>query len=172
MSANLEKRELRVFLSSTFRDLQPEREELVKKTFPRIRKACRQRGVEFTEIDLRWGITEEESRSGRTIRICLEEIDRCRPYFIGILGSRYGWVPGSTEIEKDEELLREFPWLAEYGSKGKSIIEMEIAHGAILCESDGAFFYEQTSARSEPALGPLKEGIRAAGLPLRPFATP
>ena len=68
--------ELRLFVSSTFRDLMPEREQLVKKIFPRIRKECRERGVEFTEIDLRWGITEEESRTGRTVRICLEEIDR------------------------------------------------------------------------------------------------
>ncbi len=180
MSANHEKRELRVFLSSTFRDLQPEREELVKKTFPRIRKACRDRGVEFTEIDLRWGITEEESRSGRTIRICLEEIDRCRPYFIGILGSSYGWVPGSTEIEKDEELLAEFPWLAEFGKEQKSIIEMEFAHGAMLRNNDSAFFYEQqnqqnpllTKAGEFAELDRLKETIIAAGLPLRPFATP
>src|SRR5687767_3245954 len=96
--------ELRVFISSTFIDLQPEREQLIKKVFPRIRALCRERGVEFTEIDLRWGITQEESRSGKTIRICLEEIDRC-PYFIGILGSRYGWRPGIAEIEKDADLL-------------------------------------------------------------------
>ena len=100
------KNEFRLFVSSTFTDLQPEREQLVKKTFPRIRSACRERGVEFVEIDLRWGISDEESRAGQTIRICLEEIDRCRPYFIGILGSRYGWVPGITEIEKDPRNAR------------------------------------------------------------------
>src|ERR1700733_10019716 len=135
--------ELRLFVSSTFRDLQQEREQLVKKIFPRIRKECRARGVEFTEIDLRWGITEEESRSGKTVRICLEEIDRCRPYFIGIIGSRYGWIPGITEIEKDPEMLKEFPWLAEYAASEKSIIEMEFAHGAVLQKIDSAFFYEQ-----------------------------
>jgi len=44
--------ELRVFISSTFRDLQEEREHLVKKIFPEIRALCRQRGVAFTGIDL------------------------------------------------------------------------------------------------------------------------
>jgi nephrocystin-3 len=48
--------EFRLFVSSTFRDLQAERDELIKKVFPRIRKECHRRGVEFTEIDLRWGI--------------------------------------------------------------------------------------------------------------------
>ncbi len=173
MPADREKRELRVFLSSTFRDLQPEREELVKKTFPRIRKACRERGVEFTEIDLRWGITEEESRTGRTIRICLEEIDRCRPYFIGVIGSRYGWVPGISEVEKDEALLPEFPWLREYAESEKSIIEMEFAHGAMHQQNDSAFFYEQSGAvADDEALSTLKDSLQDASFPYRRFTDP
>ncbi len=181
--------ELRLFVSSTFRDLMPEREELVKKVFPRIRKECRARGLEFTEIDLRWGVTEEESRSGKTIRICLEEIDRCRPYFIGILGSRYGWIPGISEIEKDPEMLTAFPWLREYTQNEKSIIEMEFAHAALLRKNDSAFFYEQrtgistdetgamdeyssTQLMSSTGLPALKKDLLAAGLPLRPFLTP
>ncbi|MBC8145435.1 MAG: DUF4062 domain-containing protein, partial [bacterium] len=36
---------LRVFISSTFRDLQEEREHLVKKIFPEIRALCRTRGI-------------------------------------------------------------------------------------------------------------------------------
>ena len=48
-----------------------QREYLVKKVFPEIRAMCRQRGVTFTEIDLRWGITEEEAERDGIIRICL-----------------------------------------------------------------------------------------------------
>ena len=47
------------------------------------------RQVGFTEIDLRWGVTEEESKNGATVEICLKEIDRCRdfpPFFIDFLG--------------------------------------------------------------------------------------
>jgi aspartate oxidase len=44
--------ELRVFLSSTFRDLQSERAHLLNKIFPELRHECRTRGVEFTEVDL------------------------------------------------------------------------------------------------------------------------
>ena len=60
--------ELRVFISSTFHDLQEEREHLIKKIFPEIRSLCRERGITFTEIDLRWGLTEEEATLGRIIR--------------------------------------------------------------------------------------------------------
>lgn len=69
--------ELRVFISSTFRDLQEEREHLMKKIFPEIRALCRERGITFTEVDLRWGLTEDEGTYGRIIRTCMEEIDRC-----------------------------------------------------------------------------------------------
>ena len=48
-------RVVRVFISSTFRDMQEERNRLVKYTFPERRKRCRERQVEFAEVDLRWG---------------------------------------------------------------------------------------------------------------------
>ena len=84
-------RVIRVFVSSTFRDMQAERDELVLKIFPQLRRLCEERGVTWGEIDLRWGITEEQSQHGEVLPICLEEIRRCRPYFIGLLGERYGW---------------------------------------------------------------------------------
>ena len=48
---------IRVFLSSTFRDMAKEREYLNKVIFPEVRQATRERGVEFSAIDLRWGVT-------------------------------------------------------------------------------------------------------------------
>jgi preprotein translocase subunit SecA/nephrocystin-3 len=40
-----DRREIRVFISSTFRDMQEEREELVKQIFPQLRRLCESRGV-------------------------------------------------------------------------------------------------------------------------------
>ena len=99
----MQQREIRVFLSSTFKDMDAERHHLVTRVFPQIRQLCYQRGVNFSEIDLRWGITEEAAKNGRTVQICLEEIERCRalgqpPFFIGFLGERYGWVPQEDDL--------------------------------------------------------------------------
>lgn len=94
-------REIRVFLSSTFRDMDEERTYLVKQIFPKVRTACFARQVNFSEIDLRWGISEEESKNGATVEICLKEINRCRnfpPFFIGFLGERYGWIPKHEDL--------------------------------------------------------------------------
>ena len=79
-------REIRVFISSTFRDMQAERDYLVKFIFPQLRKLCESRGVTWGEVDLRWGVTDEQAAEGKVLPICLEEIKRCRPYFIGLLG--------------------------------------------------------------------------------------
>ncbi|MCC7439690.1 MAG: tetratricopeptide repeat protein [Armatimonadetes bacterium] len=178
--------ELRLFISSTFRDLQEEREHLLKKVFPLIRAVCSQRGVTFTEIDLRWGITEEEGTLGRIIRTCLEEIDRCRPFFIGILGDRYGWIPDSNAIQKDAELLRNYPWIDEIANEGASIVEMEFTYGALMEDfhSGHALFYRRVSpnALREEASGEASddqqklEGLVRrtinAGYPITNFATP
>jgi len=126
--------ELRVFISSTFRDLQEEREHLIKKIFPEIRSLCRVRGITFTEVDLRWGLTDEDVGLGRVIRTCLDEVDKCRPYFIGITGDRYGFVPSYLDIQKDPQLLTQHPWIEDAAIEGMSITEME-AHYAVLAQT-------------------------------------
>ncbi len=132
------------------------------------------------EVDLRWGITAEQSREGEALPLCLEAIQRCRPYFIGLLGERYGWVPD----EIPEELVAKEPWLAEH--RGKSVTELEILHGALNDPrtAEYAFFYfrdpayvgtlppdqqasfQETLARHRQ-LADLKDRIRKSGLPLR-----
>ena len=69
-------RAVRVFLSSTFRDFAEERDLLVRKVFPELRRMCRERQIELVDVDLRWGITEEEAQQGKVLPICLAEIDR------------------------------------------------------------------------------------------------
>ncbi len=175
--------ELRVFISSTFRDLREEREYLVKKIFPEIRALCRHRGVAFTDIDLRWGITEEEAEREGIIRICLEEIDRCRPYFIGILGERYGWTPPRSDAER---VADDYPILADAMLHGASITEMEIVHGVLAnpAMAGHAFFYFRdrnatpaefidTDPDADNRLNALKERIRRSGFPVREdFSSP
>ena len=51
-------RRIRVFVSSTFRDMSGERDELMTHAWPELRRFCRERQV---ELDLRWGIAEEHS---------------------------------------------------------------------------------------------------------------
>ena len=134
-------RVIRVFVSSTFRDMQGERDELVLRVFPQLRRLCEARGVTWGEVDLRWGIPEEQAERGVVLPICLEEITRCRPYFIGLLGERYGWVPDTIPAE----VVEREPWVQAYadGHGKTSVTELEILQGVLNnpAMADHAFFY-------------------------------
>jgi hypothetical protein len=89
---------IRVFISSTFRDMHAERDHLARFVFPELRSRCQRQGAEFVGLDLRWGVTEEDAARQGALSICLDEIERCRPFFVCILGERYGWVPPPEAI--------------------------------------------------------------------------
>jgi len=135
-------RVVRVFVSSTFRDMKAERDELGKQIFPALRKLCDSRGVTWGEVDMRWGVTDEQKADGQVLPICLAEIRGCRPYFIGLLGERYGWVPEAL----DDGLLEQEPWLAEHA--GRSVTELEILHGVLNnpAMAEHTFFYLRNPA--------------------------
>jgi hypothetical protein len=84
---------VRVFISSTFRDMHAERDHLVKVVFPALRERLEEHRVYLIDIDLRWGVTREQAENDQVLDLCLRQIDYCRPFFVGILGDRYGWVP-------------------------------------------------------------------------------
>ena len=179
-AARQPQREMRVFISSTFRDMQKERDILIRQVFPFIRQLCRTRGVGFTEVDLRWGVTEQQAERGEVLPVCIAEIENSRPYFIGLLGERYGWIP--SRIEPD--LAREQPWLKEH--QEASVTELEILHGvlnhpenvsrALFYFRDPAYVdrlppgeradYVSEDLAAKEKLQVLKERIRISHLPL------
>jgi tetratricopeptide (TPR) repeat protein len=179
-------RSIRVFVSSTFRDMQLERDELVKRVFPQVRHLCEQRGVTWSEVDLRWGVTDEQKSEGAVLPICLAEIERTRPYFIGLLGQRYGWVPD----EIPATLAGEMGWLRD--DAGRSVTELEILHGVLNDPeaTEHAFFYlrdpawvEQLPAEErgifleaepdgERRLAALRERLTNSDFPTRMYPDP
>ena len=140
--SNIENRHIRVFVSSTFRDMQEEREYLREKVYPELRVEFARRYVDLTFIDLTWGVTEEQSKSGQTMEICLRQIEMSRPFFIGILGSLYGTVPQMNFLVDNKKLIEQWPWIRQAINDQLSNTEIEIRHGA-LCSKEGthALFY-------------------------------
>lgn len=124
-------RRIRVFLSSCFQDMQSERNYLVEHTFQTFRHIAEQRHVEFSVVDLRWGVTEEEAQQGKVIEICLNEINNTRPFFIGLIGSRYGWCPTHEDIIKNQRLLNLYPCVQQYIEQGLSMTEIEMQYGVL-----------------------------------------
>ena len=149
--------------------MQGERDVLTRIVFPELRRRAAALRVRVVEIDLRWGVTAHEATKGSTLAgtiflsrvflmynvsaltnstVCLKEVDRCRPFFLGLLGSRYGWCPDTyldsaadslgagtraLAIDADDE---RFAWLRSYPA-GRSVTELEMAH-AVLLRPDAA----------------------------------
>jgi hypothetical protein len=81
-------RTVRIFISSTFRDMQSERDHLVRFVFPRVREELARRQIHFVDVDLRWGVTRDQD----AFDLCMDEINRCHPRFLCLLGGRFGWT--------------------------------------------------------------------------------
>jgi len=174
---------VRVFISSTFRDMHAERDWLVKRVFPALRERLEKYRIHLVDIDLRWGITEEEAQKDQVLDLCLSQIDECRPFFIGILGERYGWVPSSFS----GEAASKYGWV-QYQT-GKSVTELEILYGVLHdpeMHGHGMFFFRDPAfvadvpeakradlvaedQESAEKLAALKQTIRDAHLPFPPF---
>ncbi|MCI0602538.1 DUF4062 domain-containing protein [bacterium] len=136
-----------VFISSTFNDMHAERDYLIKDVFPQLADWCESRKLRLVDVDLRWGVTEQDATQNRNVvQVCLERIDDCRPFFLCFLGQRYGWTPGPDDISN--ETMERFPRLTEILDEGRSVTELEIMHALIrpfhsgsTSLSDCAFFY-------------------------------
>src|SRR3954463_5120071 len=87
-----------LLVSSTFANMRAERATLRTHVFPALeeRLAARRHYLEW--VDLRVGLgtaslPDAETREQQGLKVCLGEVERCRPFVIVLLGDRYGWVP-------------------------------------------------------------------------------
>lgn len=128
-------RRYNIFISSTFKDMDAERDVIKYDVISLLNNRYLKYGVEFRAVDLRFGInteklTEEESQNV-VLDVCLSMIDSSRPFFIALIGNRYGWIPcGDRMFAVLSRLSDEKRKLVADG-KGCSVTELEILYGAL-----------------------------------------
>ncbi len=168
---------VRVFISSTFRDMHSERDHLVTVVFPELRERLERLDLDFYDVDLRWGVphTGVDGERINSWAYCKQWIDRVEPFFVCIVGERYGWTPPSAEIHDVEDR-------ANYA--GLSITEMEIRHAAlrgqrrhhsyfffrkpqIPKDTPAAILREYADLHDQERLRELKRQIQSTGRPVR-----
>lgn len=103
---------LPIFVSSTLWDFHAERDFLHTQLAPRLDEALAKLGTRVELLDLRWGIEtrDNDAQESLVLDVCLQEVDRCRPLFLALIGQRAGWIP--TGVRGD--------------ATGRSITEMEV----------------------------------------------
>ena len=128
-----------VFVSSTFADMHAERDYLRTKIFPEINDILRKYCVKLRIIDLRWGINTMDSEEGevekKVLKVCLDEIQRSKPFFLGLLGNRYGWIPSKELLNNFDEEFHD-----------KSITEIEMTFALLQQENSFCWFIERENS--------------------------
>jgi hypothetical protein len=87
-----------LFISSTFRDMHAERDQLNRVVFPPLEERLKGPRCRLEPIDLRVGVETDSTKTERErelqiLKVCLAKIERSLPFLLVLLGDRYGWVP-------------------------------------------------------------------------------
>ena len=135
-------KEYRIFISSTFKDMQQERDVIRNDVFPELEMFAKKYNIAISIIDLRWGINTEECETNnessfKIFRTCFDEIDESKPFFVGLVGNRYGWIPNLEELPLS--LDSKFKDFLKF--QGKSITESEMLYAIDTFENDGLFVF-------------------------------
>jgi len=171
-----ENKQIRIFISSTFGDMKAERDYLITKVIPSLQHYCNEKEFSLTNFDMRTDISEEETKQGKVLEICLKEAITNNPFFIGLLGERYGWIPSEENkksMTENTSVLGNFPWLADKFNEGSSLTDM-IQEGVLRSkEQMNACFYirsknmetapeftEKSGSSEEKKLLSMKKALR------------
>ena len=146
-----------IFISSTFLDMDAERDIIKFDVINRLNKRYFAHRVNFQVIDLRAGINtenfSEDMRESRILDVCFNYIDIARPFFISLLGERYGWIPSESLISTVKERMSEGKRRLLNECKDVSVTEMEILYGAIGNDGENIdhclFFYRQPESYND-----------------------
>eukprot|EP00049_Salpingoeca_infusionum_P007618 m.123911 g.123911 ORF g.123911 m.123911 type:complete len:2859 (-) comp13763_c1_seq1:490-9066(-) len=152
---------VRIFVSSTFRDMHGERDVLTRYIMPELKQRMHHLKVHLFEVDLRWGITEMALQHASATATCIREVTNSH-LFVGFLGERYGYAP-SPSAGYDVPLDPEYDWVREYPT-GRSITELEIQAGVLSNPEPAtarAFFCLRNSSFSNSVPQPFRKDFAA-----------
>ena len=151
MRATVRSPMITIFVSSTFRDMQAERDVLQTQVAPFVNEQAEEYGESVDFCDLRWGINtidmDSDAGSRKVLDVCLDEIDRCQPPMVVLLGYRYGWLPDTALIESVAERKH-----LELDDLEKSVTALEIEYGAFKRNSGNTLFYFREFEGEHPGL--------------------
>jgi Arc/MetJ-type ribon-helix-helix transcriptional regulator len=165
-----ETREVRLFVCSTVADMLEERSALLEHIIPVLQAKYESRLVTITLIfhsfgmrgsDLSAGlVSEEETATLEDLFVSLQEIDRCCPYFIALLGERYGWIPEVL----DAQILDTYPWLKT--PRNRHLLLPGIRASALEVGVLNGFLIDPNSVEHNLFFFRQQDHVRRTGVPL------
>ena len=167
---------IRVFISSTFRDMHLERNLIVGGVFPLLRREYKKQSVDIMEVDLRWGITEKDIERMTLLEICISETLNCVPFFVGLIGDNYGTLAKQEEIRKLPPSYKRAIGMKsrEDIPSGISLTELEMRAGVFTKDNKehAKFFIRKSGEEIPDALKDLKAKIMNGGYSYATYESP
>ena len=122
-----------IFVSSTFKDMQYERDLINNYIWPKLNHLANKYNERLYFTDLRWGVNTEDldsdEGSKKVLEVCFDEILKSKPYMIILIGERYGWIPNQSIIDETVQKYN------IDNKEEKSVTELEIQFGALSQEN-------------------------------------
>lgn len=151
---------IRFFVSSTFRDMQAERDGIQRVVSPEISKYADRYYEDVQFEDYRWGIDTanlpEEQFMHKVIDSCLSEVKACMPYIIIMIGDVYGSTVSFDKIP--QKFYSDFQGAMD-SKEFVSLTELEILLGTKgFRDTNKCIFCMKTSDKKRG----LKEGDEAS----------
>nr|XP_020143472.1 putative tetratricopeptide repeat protein 41 isoform X2 [Microcebus murinus] len=172
------------YICSTLNDFQEERDFLANNIFPQLNELCNSRGTYFKAVDLSWSalgapkslltnlFRQYSCLHSQHLKLCLDYVNSCLPFFICMLGQTYGdFLPvyspfmfsKATDLSSLSKLEQNlyvaarngYPWVLE--NPNCSLTEYEIIQAAFMNESQFQYFYFRTEATLLKILDEEKE---------------
>lgn len=137
------------FVSSTFKDMQFERDALHTIVAPIINEKGAAYGESIDFCDLRWGIDtsgmSSDESAAKVLDVCLGEIDRCRPRMIVLMGERYGWIPKKKRLKSAVKAFSAEFYAQIEAELKMSVTQLEIEYGVLSGDdkNDAFFFFRE-----------------------------
>ena len=146
------RRYFRVFISSTFMDMEADREFINTLILPALERRCQARNIGLSSVDLQWGVPGG-TPNDEVLRTCFRELRACstggmaggEPLFLWLGGARFGWAPAPQDVPSD--VRTETRWC-----DGASVTAMEVIVGGLRGPNPNAFCYLRSDSYIESAL--------------------
>lgn len=130
--------QINIFVSSTFKDMDLERDLLLNRVERMLNDYFSTNRIVVQFIDLRQSVETNQQHSIKEreefiLRSCLSQIEACQPFFLGLIGHRYGSVLSHSEEPFRDRGKMPAPPDFPISFDDLSVTALEIAYGIQYC---------------------------------------
>ncbi|XP_070532605.1 NACHT domain- and WD repeat-containing protein 1-like isoform X2 [Ptychodera flava] len=161
VKCHINKRIIRMYISSNISDSEAERNGLMEKVYPQLRLYCKERGYAFQMIDPNWALKDAIVDNHSHQELCLKELNTARdismgPNFVTFLSQKYGQcvIPTTIPVEEFKKFISlmqsgKESYLASHVNRNVAGLEKEKTSDSLKSNTDDKTTENQTQNSEE-----------------------